>query len=320
MKAHSSVEFLFRSKTAKTVTEIHILLIQANPDDPILNQRELNEIPGLRFKVVPVETPEEAAMEISRGNFDMVFIDMDLPGKQAMEIFHQLRANASSLPFILLAGSAGTSSALEILQEGAQDCLFKSQMEMPLLLRTISNAIESRQYRKRLQEMTNFYKAFIDNSLEMFAVLDLEGEILFVNSSFGKVLGRPPHELAGRAFFSLIESDERDDLRKNLRKAAGSPEGTWIVGRFPDAKCSLHILEGEVKRFLIDEKEPRLLVSLRDVTHFMRLGEIFEEYKLELQEAEKTIHTQSRQLRQKQDDEDSDRLSLYDLADLVIPD
>ena len=62
-----------------------------------------------------------------------------------MQTFSEAHALAQEIPVVVLSGLTDERLALELVSKGAQDYLIKSQVNGPLLLRSLYYAISRRQ-------------------------------------------------------------------------------------------------------------------------------------------------------------------------------
>ena len=81
----------------------------------------------------------------------MALLDMDLPGGQAGETFARLRAHTPHLPIVVLTAKENWQLARDVVRNGAEDCLFKHEMDGPLLAHALLCAIERQRARATLQ-------------------------------------------------------------------------------------------------------------------------------------------------------------------------
>lgn len=68
---------------------------------------------------------QEALQMISNVHYDLVYLDIHLPGINGLEILHSIRQSNPELPVILFTGHASLQSALEAIRLGATDYLEK---------------------------------------------------------------------------------------------------------------------------------------------------------------------------------------------------
>ncbi|MDL2286562.1 response regulator [Desulfococcaceae bacterium OttesenSCG-928-F15] len=66
-----------------------------------------------------------ALARIASEHFDMVLLDVMLPGMDGIEILKRIREIKPELPVILLTGQAGTKDGIEGMKQGAKGYLIK---------------------------------------------------------------------------------------------------------------------------------------------------------------------------------------------------
>jgi two-component system cell cycle sensor histidine kinase/response regulator CckA len=115
-------------------------------------------------------------------------------------------------------------------------------------------------------------KALLSVSRELLAIVSADGDFLFVNDSFGRVLGYLPEELLGKPFTGLVPPAHSPSMSEQFA-AIASREGS-------SASChtSLRTKSGQWRWFdvvavnrLQDPDVQGVLLSYRDVTEFQRL-------------------------------------------------
>jgi PAS domain S-box-containing protein len=115
-------------------------------------------------------------------------------------------------------------------------------------------------------------KALLSVTRELLAMVSADGEFLFVNDSFGRVLGYSPEELLGKPFTCLQPATEAAALGEKFA-AIISQEGASA-----SCHCSLRTKSGQLRWFdiqavnrLRDPDVQGVLFSYQDVTEFHRL-------------------------------------------------
>ncbi len=105
-------------------------------------------------QVTTAQDGEEALRLISSMPFDLVYLDLRLPGSSGIQVLKEIRTLKPRLPVILLTAHGSMQSAMEALRLGATDYLLKPVDPEVLVARTRTvleeQAIEKR--RKELQE------------------------------------------------------------------------------------------------------------------------------------------------------------------------
>ena len=83
---------------------------------------------GLRssgFTTTVVGDGPRAASTASESDFDLMILDLGLPGKDGLEVLRELRATGSRLPVIILTARDDTSDRVAGLEAGADDYIGK---------------------------------------------------------------------------------------------------------------------------------------------------------------------------------------------------
>jgi signal transduction histidine kinase/YesN/AraC family two-component response regulator len=128
-------------------TTIQILLVEDDSEDVRLFQTMLAREARTEFKLVRAGSLAEALKMLINAEFDLVLSDMGLPDSQGLETFLRLKAQAPTLPIVVLSGMEDEEFAVKAVQAGAQDYLVKGQVNGPLLARAIRYSVE----RKRIE-------------------------------------------------------------------------------------------------------------------------------------------------------------------------
>ena len=115
----------------------HILLI----DDETEFVSALAERLKIRgYQPQTAENGETGITMIANARFDIVVLDLMMPGLSGLETLKQIRAMDNSLPVILLTGHGSTRDGLEGMRIGASDYLMKP-LDINDLIDKISSAL-----------------------------------------------------------------------------------------------------------------------------------------------------------------------------------
>jgi CheY-like chemotaxis protein len=109
-----------------------ILVVEDNPDNMKLFAWTLED-EGYAFE--GVGTAEEALIALGRRPFDLVLMDISLPGMDGMEATRRIRAQPrfAGLPILAVTAHAARGEADEILASGVSDLVTKPVDEAQLL-------------------------------------------------------------------------------------------------------------------------------------------------------------------------------------------
>ena len=125
----------------------HILIID---DEAALRQTLARILQRAGFEVTTAESGEMALSLLSNASFDLVYMDLRMPGMAGLEVLKIVHASQPNLPVVLFTAQPDLNSAVDALRLGATDYLLKPLQPEVLIERT--RAILSRQeneHRKR---------------------------------------------------------------------------------------------------------------------------------------------------------------------------
>ncbi|MBK5294980.1 MAG: response regulator [Acidobacteriia bacterium] len=128
---------------------IRILLMEDEPDEIQLLEEAFLEIEEKRFsrgwqacERVYAVSLEEGLTVLARDRFDVILLDLSLPGGVSLHSFLRVHAQAPETPIIVLTSSEDEPLALSLVRQGAQDYLIKSDLDCAPLARVLRCSIE----------------------------------------------------------------------------------------------------------------------------------------------------------------------------------
>ncbi|RED54309.1 response regulator [Aestuariispira insulae] len=111
--------------------EVHILVVDDDTEIRDLLQRFLSKE---GFRVTTAADTQEAREKMRAFQFDLMVVDVMMPGESGLEFTRSLRAN-SAVPILMLTAMTETEARIEGLQAGADDYLPKPFEPLELVLR-----------------------------------------------------------------------------------------------------------------------------------------------------------------------------------------
>ena len=94
-------------------------------DEPAIRRSLRLPLSQLGFQVLEASRGEEALHLIRAGTFDVVLLDINMPGIGGMATLQRLRAFAPHLPILMLTVRDGEKDKVEALDSGADDYITK---------------------------------------------------------------------------------------------------------------------------------------------------------------------------------------------------
>src|ERR1700682_1110421 len=99
--------------------------ILVTDDDPNLRRVLRRTLDALGFKVVESSNGEQALQEIQARRFDVVLLDVNMPGIGGIETCRQIRRKAPRLQILMLTVRDREADKIEALDGGADDYITK---------------------------------------------------------------------------------------------------------------------------------------------------------------------------------------------------
>ena len=128
----------------------HILIID---DEATLRQTMARILQQAGFEVTTAENGEQGLSFIKTTNFDLIFMDLRMPGMAGMDVLKLIHAGYPNLPVILFTAQPDLNSAVEALRNGATDYLLKPLKPQAVIERAQS-ILANQQKENRKREIT----------------------------------------------------------------------------------------------------------------------------------------------------------------------
>jgi len=129
------------------------LLIEDNPADARLIREMLKEYTAESFEIQHVARLDLGLECLRKETFDVLLLDLSLPGSQGMETLTHTHKAWGGLPIVVLTGLDDEQFALEVMRAGAQDYLVKGHFDTQLLIRTIRYAVKRKQAEEEIRRL-----------------------------------------------------------------------------------------------------------------------------------------------------------------------
>ncbi len=111
-----------RSWNLSSEKSIRVLLVD---DEPAIRRSLRLPLQELGFQVMEASRGEEALHLLRADNFDVVLLDINMPGIGGMKTLERLRALAPRLPILMLTVRDDEKDKVEALEKGADDYITK---------------------------------------------------------------------------------------------------------------------------------------------------------------------------------------------------
>ncbi len=126
--------------------KLRILLIESEPEEMLFLHDVLREIEETRclpewprIEPLPAATWQEAEPILSASPPHVILLDLN--GEEGAGVFRLVQAAAPEVPVILTVSSDDEAVAVKLIREGAEDFLFKNQIDCAPLAHALRNAV-----------------------------------------------------------------------------------------------------------------------------------------------------------------------------------
>ncbi len=253
-----------------TKMPLRILLVEDNENDGALVVRHLAKS-NYEITYTRVETATELRNALQQQTWDILISDYSLPQFNALAALRILQETGIDIPFIVVSGTIGEETAVEMMRSGAQDYLMKNNLTrlIPAVTRELSDAKVRREHKyaehARYESEAKF-RAIFENSVDAIGI-SLNGINVFVNPAYTLLFGySDPGEILGLPIINLIASEERARILDFVRRRPSDPS---TPGEYETrgVKKDGTKFDMEVRVSLLEiNNEINTLVIIRDIT------------------------------------------------------
>jgi len=166
------------------------------------------------FQSTGVWDANEALTIFDQQKFDLVLLDVNMPGKNGYEVMEHIFGIDKDAAVIIITGNASVESAIRALKIGAWDYL-KKPFEFSDLIKIVKNTLSKKKLiadknavSARLEASERQYEYMVNNSPDLIFTLDKQGCFTFLNHQFENVLGVSRQELIGIRFNNILHEDD----------------------------------------------------------------------------------------------------------------
>lgn len=120
---------------------LRVLLIEDNELDARAMTRSLTHHPEIKFEITRAADLATAEQLLDSADFDCALLDLSLPDSSGLVSVQVLSARAPDCPIVVLTGLDDPSTALEAVEQGAQDYLSKNSADPDTVARSVRYAV-----------------------------------------------------------------------------------------------------------------------------------------------------------------------------------
>ncbi|MCF8364703.1 MAG: response regulator [Bacteroidales bacterium] len=256
-----------------------VLLIEDKPGDAVLFQNYLAAIEGMTCELSVVGKFAEASDLLKNNSYNIIFTNLNLPDSNGLNTLSSIINHKSDCPVVVITGFNDKDAGLRAINMGAEDYLFKSELNSFIIEKSIVYSIERKRLIHQLRESeTRFRRMFEYSSIGIFRSTS-DGRLLEVNQAFADIFGYVNPEDALKTIKNIalqlypnpsIRYQIMEDFEKNkvvfkqlevdfLRKDGSLFNGLLHMRRIDDEATGIFIVEGFVQNISDQKKADRQL-------------------------------------------------------------
>ncbi|NOY96051.1 MAG: PAS domain S-box protein [Chlorobi bacterium] len=209
-----------------------ILLIQYNPGDVAKMLNMLQSYNKGETEVIHAPSLEEGLSHIRRADFDLIMVDLDLPGTNGVDTIDTILEIENKCPVITLSGEYDEELAFQLIDKSIQDFLVKGEFNKKQLNRSVRFAIQRKKWEESLRVTGERLKAIFDRAPLGFFLVDMKGTFIDGNKATEKILGYYKNELMGKSYLDmgLLPSEDREKaIQLLVRNSIGMSTGPDMI-------------------------------------------------------------------------------------------
>lgn len=190
-----------------TITRKHPTILIVD-DDEILRMLLRQFLEGEEYKVTEATNGVEALAKISATTFDLVIMDIAMPGIDGLSVCEHLKFSQSNPPPVLMITALEDEESVDrAFSAGAVD-LIRKPIQWSVLRNRIRYIINAYHARREIEELTRNYEMILDAAANGICGVNEEQRISFANPAALKMLGYEADEVFERPYREIFKASK----------------------------------------------------------------------------------------------------------------
>ena len=218
------------------------------------------------FDVSLAEDGEAGLRAFLSGTFDMVMLDVDMPGMSGHEVCRTLRAAADPLlPIVMVTGKDDVASVEHAYQAGATDFIAKP-INWAMLGHRVKYLLRGQQSLQALRNADARTSAILRAIPDLLFELDSDGRFVDYHSPRSDLLFTPPQNFIGKTVAEVLPPDVAQRYMSALQVAAekGASSGQQYELQLPHGRFWFELSVS--RKDNAPGEKPNFIVLSRDIT------------------------------------------------------
>lgn len=222
---------------------VKVLLIEDDEDDVLLAREYLAESENFNFEIEWEPRADHAKQKMIREHYDVFLIDYRLDSQNGLDLIKFAQDKGVIVPCILLTGQGDLKVDLDATRYGAADYLVKTELNAPMLERSIRYALSQAKVIRELDEKEKRYRSLFERSIDPIFLANEHLRLVDVNESFLKFFKCTKEEALTFTIGSIFPNEKDFEYFKTTLTA---------LEQIRDFEVPLASKEGEQKNCLVN--------------------------------------------------------------------
>jgi PAS domain S-box-containing protein len=240
--------------------QLIVIIADDSPEDRAALHDAFSRDPAVNYVVIEAESGAHA-FELRRARKpDCLILKGDLPDMHVLDALKKLAAEegAPACAVVVVVGDGDARLAVEVMKNGAHDCLEKNRARGAELRRAVNQAIEKAEQQRRpaAPERKRIEEAILESESRLRELADAMPQIVYTcgpdglvdygNKQWVEYVGVPVEQSIGRKWMEAIHPDDRERTRNWLLESGGKGQPFEIEHRLrrKDGQYRWHLARG----------------------------------------------------------------------------
>ena len=157
---------------------------------------------------------EDGLEMISSKAYDLISIDLVLPGMGGLDVLVRIRKLDPDIPVVMVSGHGTTEMAVVAFENRATKYVVKSLESFKSLPYVFENLIQEARFksneramRSQIERSERIHRSIVENALAGIYILQ-DGAFRLVNPKLGEIFGTSAESLLGLPFWQMVKPDD----------------------------------------------------------------------------------------------------------------
>jgi len=173
--------------------KLYVLIVEDSEDDALLLVRNLKN-GGYEPVWERVENIQTMKAALQNRNWDIILCDYKMPTFSAPEALKLVQEMNLDIPFIVVSGTVGEETAVEVMKAGAQDYLMKDKLArltaaIAREIREVKMRLMKKSTEELLQKSEDNFRHSLDELPLGVRIINAEGVTIYANREILNIYG-----------------------------------------------------------------------------------------------------------------------------------